>query len=149
MARLPEGMKQHRSQYGTTSYTYKGVHIGKYRNDFSLRAEYLNSTSGKFHTDYQYGAYRLVDVPAMVDKWLANEGYVLDELTGFLKLTEAYKSELISGAHNRIMEEIKSTEELILESVGAKDWAKVQQYSRHIQELLDRNSWAFELKRAN
>ena len=148
MAKLPEGLKQHRSQYGTTTYTYKGVHIGKYRSDYSLRAEYLNNSSGKFHTEYNYGSYRLADVPAMVEKWLSDENYILDELTGTFKLTEARKSELISGAHNRVIEEIEATEALILESVGAKDWERVQKYAQHILNIKDRNSWALELERA-
>jgi hypothetical protein len=142
MAALPEGMKQHRSPYGSTTYTYKGVSIGKYRDDYCLRAELL-SQSGKFYTDYMYGAYRLSEVPAMVERYLANEFYILDEF-GTFRLTEARKAELIELARERVAKEIEVAEAKTLEAVQAKDWQKVANYAQHILKLKDKNAWMFE-----
>lgn len=144
MAKLPDGMKMHRTTYGSTTYTYKGVHIGKYRDDYSLRAEYLSSNTGKFWTEYVYGTYRLVGVPALVDKYLADENYILDEATGSFKLTEARKAELIAGARQRTAEAITETEAKIIEAVSVKDWARVSSLTSHLLDYMRRVEWALD-----
>lgn len=148
MAKLPDGMKMHRSPYGSTTYTYKGVHIGKWRDDYSLRAEYLHSNTGKFYTEYVYGTYRLAGVPALVDKYLANEDYILDEATGSFKLTEARKAELLAGARQRTAEAITETEAKIVEAVSVKDWARVSSLSSHLLDYIRRNEWAVDTEMA-
>ena len=150
MAKLPEGMKQHRSQYqyGSTSYTYKGAKIEKYRDDYSLRVERLVSQSGRVSVEYQYASYRLVGVPASVEKFLADESYILDEVTGVFRLTESAKIELVEGIRDRVAKEIEAYEGKLAEYVAVKDWSKVSQYADHIIKMNQQYSWLNESEKA-
>jgi hypothetical protein len=148
MATLPEGMKMVKgtSGYGFTKYTYKGVEIHKYRDSWCFRTEYLATETGQFHFTDSYGSYKLAEVPATVERYLADTNYTLDPLRGSFILTEERKAELVELAKVRHLEWVTSAEEKLSEYLAQKDWDRLSSTAQHLVKYTNQHRWALEPK---
>ena len=142
MAKLPEGVTQKRTEYGSTEYFYKGVKLSKFQQAYRLRYEYLIWQTGKFSYDYSSGAYSLREIPALVEGFLNNSDYFLEN--GFFKLTSYAKENKIEKLKADIRRQFSDTENKIAELVNLRDWERVAESARHLADYASRNEWALE-----
>jgi len=150
MAKLREGMKQVRTPHtwGKTSthYEYKGVRIRKHRDSWTFGREVQMMETGKIVVSDGYADCRLTGAADIVEIYLKNPNYILDTACGVFRLSEVRKSELKTGARQRVMDEMKALEDYLTQYLQEKNWDKLASMADRMKQFTTRNAWVFEVE---